>query len=272
MVGLHLRLSHWHALQPTSYEAMKSLTVDLTLLAIVAVVFAFAGWIKGVIGLGLPTIATGLLGLYVTPVQAAAIVVLPAVLTNVWQMLVGPGFVKMMRRLWPMLACVVFGTVATAGVVAKADVKLTVAALGAAIMAYSAHALLGTSLRVPPRWETVVGSAAGLACGIISGTTGVFVVPTIPFLQALQLGKDEMVQAIGITAFTSAFALALGLGVHGALGLDSLVPATTAVLAAFTGMGVGQVVRSGLSIETFRRWVLLGLGGLGAIMLLRGLL
>ena len=65
--------------------------------------------------------------------------------------------------------------------------------------------------------------------------------------------------------------LALGLGVHGALRAESAIPAATAVAAAFAGMGLGQVVRSGLSIETFRRWVLIGLGGLGAVMLARGL-
>lgn len=56
--------------------------IDWPLLAIVALIFAFAGWIKGVIGLGLPTIATGLLGAFIAPVQAAAIVVLPALITN----------------------------------------------------------------------------------------------------------------------------------------------------------------------------------------------
>ena len=244
---------------------------DWLLLAIVALIFTFAGWIKGVIGLGLPTIATGLLGLFMAPVQAASIVVLPAILTNIRQMLIGPGFLMMLRRLWPMLASVVAGTVATAGIVAKADVRLTVSALGAALIAYSLHALYGKKLRVPPRWEGLIGAAAGLANGIISGTTGVFVVPTVPFLQALDLDKDEMVQAIGITAFTSAFALALGLGVHGALRAEAVWPAATAVAAAFAGMGLGQVVRSGLSIETFRRWVLIGLAGLGATMLSRGL-
>ena len=91
---------------------------DWLLLAIIALIFTFAGWIKGVIGLGLPTIATGLLGLFMAPVQAASIVVLPAILTNIWQMLIGPGFLMMLRRLWPMLASVVAGTVATAGIVA----------------------------------------------------------------------------------------------------------------------------------------------------------
>jgi len=246
--------------------------LDWPVLATVALIFTFAGWIKGVIGLGLPTIATGLLGLFMAPVQAASIVVLPAILTNIWQMLIGPGFLMMLRRLWPMLAAVVVGTVASAGVVARADVRFTVAALGAALIAYSLHALYGTKLRVPPHWEGSIGAAAGLANGIISGTTGVFVVPTVPFLQALELDKDEMVQAIGITAFTSAFALALGLGVHGALRTEAAWPAATAVAAAFAGMALGQVVRSGLSVETFRRWVLIGLACLGATMLSRGLL
>ena len=116
---------------------------DWTMLAIVAVVFGVAGWIKGVIGLGLPTIATGMLGLFMAPVQAASIVVLPALLTNVWQMLVGPGFVMLLRRLWPMLACVLLGTIPTAGIVSKADVRVTVAALGVALIVYTLHALIG---------------------------------------------------------------------------------------------------------------------------------
>lgn len=243
---------------------------DWTVLALVFVIFAVAGWIKGVIGLGLPTIATGMMGLFLPPAQAAAIVVLPAVLTNVWQMLYGPGFIALVRRLWPMLAAGVIGTIPTAGIVAKADVKLTVALLGAALIAFSVHALVGTRFRSPQRWEKMIGAAAGLATGIISGTTGVFVVPTVPFLQTLNLDKDEMVQAIGITAFTSAAALMLGLGVHGALGRAYAVPAGVAVAAAFAGMGLGQLVRSGLSVQTFRRWVLIGLAALGATMLVRG--
>lgn len=242
---------------------------DWTILAFVAGVFAVAGWIKGVIGLGLPTIATGLLGLAMPPVQAAAIVVLPALLTNVWQMLVGPGFLTMLRRIWPMLAAVMIATIPTAGIVARADVRVTVGLLGLALMAYTLHALIGTSFRVGPRWETMVGTLAGLTTGVISGTTGVFVVPTVPFLQAIDLSKDELVQAIGITAFTSALALAIGLGVHGTLLFDAAVPAGVAVVAAMAGMGLGQIVRSGLSVEAFRRWVLIGLFGLGASMAAR---
>src|SRR5882724_10047076 len=48
-------------------------------------VFLFAGFIKGAIGLGLPSISMGLLALVMPPAQAAAILIAPALAANVWQ-------------------------------------------------------------------------------------------------------------------------------------------------------------------------------------------
>lgn len=55
------------------------------LFALIAVVLLVAGTVKGVMGLGLPTISVGMLGLVMPPMQAAAMVVIPTFLTNVWQ-------------------------------------------------------------------------------------------------------------------------------------------------------------------------------------------
>src|SRR5215472_12961875 len=68
-------------------------------LLVVAVVFALAGFVKGVIGLGLPTISMGPLAIVMPPVEAAAILILPSFITNVWQMLVGPSLRDVFRRL-----------------------------------------------------------------------------------------------------------------------------------------------------------------------------
>jgi uncharacterized membrane protein YfcA len=81
------------------------MNLDLFELAIVVAVFVLAGMVKGVIGLGLPTVAMGLLGALMTPNHAAAILVVPALLTNVWQMWDGPALKILLRRLWPMLVC-----------------------------------------------------------------------------------------------------------------------------------------------------------------------
>ena len=73
------------------------------ILAIAGFAFLLAGFVKGVLGQGLPTVAVGVLSLIMSPGEAAALVVVPALLTNIWQGWVGPSLVPLLRRLWPTL-------------------------------------------------------------------------------------------------------------------------------------------------------------------------
>ena len=83
---------------------------SLTPLAFIAAIFLLAGFVKGVIGMGLPTVAVGLLGLTMPPSQAAAVLILPSLVTNVWQAFAGGHFRDVARRLWPMLVGICIGT------------------------------------------------------------------------------------------------------------------------------------------------------------------
>src|SRR5690606_13534729 len=78
-------------------------------LFLIVAVFLLAGFVKGVIGLGLPTVAMGLLATRMAPAHALAIVIVPAITTNIWQTFVGPYFYGLVRRLWPMLIGLLFG-------------------------------------------------------------------------------------------------------------------------------------------------------------------
>lgn len=80
----------------------------LTLLVLAT--FVLAGAVKGVIGLGLPTIAMGLLGMAMSPAQAAALLIVPSTLTNLWQLAFGGHLRALLKRLWPMLAMIFVGT------------------------------------------------------------------------------------------------------------------------------------------------------------------
>ena len=73
------------------------------LLIFIAAAFLLAGFIKGVIGLGLPTVSMGLLAVTMPPAQALAIVIVPAIVTNIWQTFVGPYLRDIVRRLWPLM-------------------------------------------------------------------------------------------------------------------------------------------------------------------------
>src|SRR3981081_1546430 len=74
------------------------------LLPFIAAAFLLAGFVKGVIGLGLPTVAMGLLAGSMPPAHAMAIVLIPAIVTNIVQTFVGPYLRDIMRRLWTLMA------------------------------------------------------------------------------------------------------------------------------------------------------------------------
>ena len=240
-------------------------------LAAIAAVYVLAGAVKGAIGLGLPTVSMAMLGIWLPVEQAAAILVLPAFLTNIWQSLAGGALLSLLLRLWPMLVGLVAGTALTVGIMTGGNATLTGAFLGAILTIYAGLSLVGFNITVPRRAEPVLGPAAGMTTGLITGVTGIFVIPAAPYVQALALGKDEFVQAIGIIALIASAALALGLGVNDSLGPDVAIPGSVAVVAAFGGMSMGQAIRARLSVEVFRYWILIGLAALGGMMVVRAI-
>src|ERR1700684_3198113 len=131
-------------------------------LVIVAAAFLLAGLVKGVTGLALPTVGVGLLSLAMPPAHAAALIVVPALVTNVWQMLSGPGLWSLVRRLWPMQLAICLGTWASASLLAGSETKFASAALGIALIAYAAFGLINARLPdVPPRAEWWLGAIVG---------------------------------------------------------------------------------------------------------------
>lgn len=240
--------------------------------ALTAATFVLAGFVKGVIGLGLPTIAMGLLGSLMPPAEAAALLVIPSVVTNLWQMAGGPGLGPLLRRLWPMLAGILAGSWLGAGLLNGAGGAAAMAGLGLALLAYAAVGLLPWKLpRVPPGREAWAGPLVGAATGLVTAATGVFVIPAVPYLGALGLSRDALVQALGLSFTVSTLALALSLGASGVFSTALVGGSALAVLPALAGMGLGGAVRRRVSAEAFRRWFFLGLLALGAQLLARGL-
>lgn len=241
------------------------------LLATVIGTFFIAGVVKGVTGMGLPTVAMGVLGALVSPLAAASLLVVPAFVTNVWQIFAGPGLPALARRLWPMMLAIMIGTMSGASMLVSGDMRLTTRLLGATLAAYSLYTLLARQLHVPRGLERWLSPAIGLATGLVTGASGVFVVPAVPYLQALAFDRDELVQALGLSFTVSTLALAAGLAGRGAFHTGHLALSTLAIAPALAGMWAGRRIRARVSPTTFRRWFLLCLLLLGAEMLARSL-
>jgi len=246
--------------------------MELSILVYVLAVFALAGFTKGIIGLGLPTISMGLRAVVLSPVEAAALLILPSLVTNVWQMLDGPHLKSLVRRLWPLNLGVCVGTWAGAAFLSGLGGPYGALALGIALMAYAVSGLAALKLAVPPGAEGWMGPLAGAGTGAITAATGVFVIPAVPYLQAIGLTKDELVQALGLSFTVSTLALAVTLAGGADLDVGLAWPSAAGVAVALAGMRLGQAVRARLSAATFRLWFFAGLLALGAYLAARGLL
>ena len=246
--------------------------MSLTLPEILALlgIFMLAGTVKGVIGLGLPTVSMGLLSLLMSPGQAAALLLVPSLVTNFWQLCTGPDVRALCRRLWPMMACVALGTLLTTGTLTAGNNPLAPLALGVCLVVY---ALLGFShfqWQISPAVERGFGPLCGVLTGLISGATGVFVIPAVPYLNALGLARDDLVQALGLSFTVSTLALAAGLAWQHALPGALLGTSFLALVPALVGMWLGGVLRRHCRPAVFRRCFFIGLLALGIEILWQG--
>ena len=230
---------------------------------VVGVTFFVAGFVKGVAGMGLPTVAMGILSAMMPPVSAASLLVIPSFVTNFWQLFTGPNFIVLIKRLWVMMLGIMVGTLAGSWLLTSTNTVYTSVGLGSALIVYALHGLFAKPLSVPARLERPLSPVIGLTTGLINGGTGVFTLPAVPYLQALGFFKDDLIQALGLSFTVSTIALAAGLARGGAFHLGNITLSALAIIPALLGMWVGTKVRKRISPATFRRWFLIFIAILG---------
>ncbi len=151
--------------------------MDTSLLLFITVTFVLAGFVKGVIGLGLPTIAVGVLGVVMAPAQAAALLAIPNLATNGWQIATGPDSAARCAgsgRCSPRSASA--PGPAPALLQQEKDGPATLW-LGARAGALCGRWAEGRQAARATSWEGWLSPVIGFATGIVTAATGVFVLP-----------------------------------------------------------------------------------------------
>lgn len=247
------------------------MSVDLhALIPLIALTFLLAGFVKGVVGLGLPTVSVGLLGLAMPPMQAAALLIVPSMVTNLWQLACGPRFLGLMKRLAGLLLGVIVGTLLVGAWLGGDAPRQATGVLGLALVAYALLGLAAIPLHLPARHEPWAGPLVGLATGALTAVTGVFVIPAVPYLGALGLQRDELVRPSACRSAPRPWPWR-SLGVHGDLLEPQMLGASLLTLVpALGGMLLGQWLRQRISATLFRRCFFVGLLLLGADLAWRG--
>lgn len=245
-------------------------------LAVIGVTFLLAGGVKGIIGMGMPTVSLAILTAMLGLQPAMALLLVPTLVTNLWQALIGGHLATIVRRLWPFLLASMLAVWPGVMVLARVDDRWLSLLLGVLITGYALVNLGSLRLTFASGYhrknETAYSLVSGLANGLITGMTGSSVFPGVVYLQSLGLPRDQLIQAMGTLFIVAILMLGLAMGSEQLLSGELLGISAAAVLPALLGMNLGQRVRRRLSETSFRRVFFLGLWVMGSYLILRALM
>lgn len=226
---------------------------DLSILFSIIATFLLAGTVKGVIGLGLPTVSLAVLAVLLDLTTAMALLLVPSFVTNVWQALAGGMGKKVVKRIWHFLLMASITVWLGATALTRLELHLLSALLGGLLIVYAGINLWGFRFSIPHRHEIWLGPIAGLMNGVFTGMTGSFVVPGVMYLQGIGLPRDALIQSMGMLFTVST--IALGAALHGTrlLTPEHAMVSLIALIPAMAGMIAGQKIRKKLPEQLFRR-------------------
>jgi uncharacterized membrane protein YfcA len=210
----------------------------------------------------------GLLGLFIPPGAAAALLLLPSLATNVLQC-AGRYFISICAVLWPMWLGIVAGALLTPLPSLADGGDMVRAGLGMLLLAYSAYGLARPTIALSPKpgARHLTAFAVGCVTGVLTAATGVFIVPMIMFLQMLGFEKEKLVQALGISFTVCTLTLGASLGWSASWRTLFSVEGALALVCAFAGMWLGLRLRDRIPAAGFRTLFFTMLALIGAALI-----
>ncbi|MBX2805632.1 MAG: sulfite exporter TauE/SafE family protein [Hyphomicrobiales bacterium] len=228
-------------------------------LLIAAVLFIFAGGVKGLIGVGLPTVAIALLINLMPLSDAVAVMFIPAFVSNVWQASSGGNAGIILKRFWPFLLCLFIGTWFGVSILVIADPDLMAGLFGLVLSIYSALSLARPAPLPLAPFEVWLSPVLGAINGLISGMTGSYLMPGVLYMQALGLRRDELIQAMGVFFLCAVIALGVALAGQNVMQLSHAGYSLLMLPPTMAGYFLGERYRKTLPEETFRKVFFAGL-------------
>ena len=232
-------------------------------------VFFIAGIIKGVVGFGMPLFAITVLAASMPLTTAIAANIAPSFITNIVQAFRGPHLGALFKRLWPFLVPAIGLIWVGIAIQARVDPALPGFLLGLLAMGFAAISFSPFKPRLSARLEKPVGFAVGLVNGVVTGITGIFILPGGLYLQALNLKRDELVQALGLLFMLSTFTIGVLFAVKAILTPALTALSLLAVVPALIGQRIGERLRWRISEALFRTLFLSGLALIGLSLVIR---
>jgi len=243
--------------------------MEWSLLAFAVVGLFLAGIVKGATGLGYSSCALPFLVSAIGLKPAMALVVVPAMATNVTVACTAGHFFETSRRFASLYLAMLPGIAVGVYLLVWVNQAVAVQLLGVIIIAYVLLTVFRPQMSLPQALEGVLKVPTGFANGVLTGLTGSQVMPLFPYMMSLNLDPGRMVQAINLAVLLASLLLAIGLLAAGIMTAQLLGVSVLALAPALAGCQLGTMARRYIPVDKFKSVVLFVLLVTGALLVLR---
>lgn len=230
---------------------------------LIGLVFVLAGTIKGTVGIGLPTVSVAILSQFIAPHTAVALVVIPLVVSNLWQVMRSKAGLGTIRQYWVLIAFMVVTLWFTTFLTVAISPQVLLAAIGIAIVIFSASSLAWTPPMLPDRFDRPAQGVAGFLGGVLGGLTSIWSPPIVTYLIARRTDGEDFVRATGMFIFLGGIPLALGFWQTGLLNAQTAPLSAMMIVPTLIGFTMGELIRKRMGAGMFRTvllWIFLLMG------------
>ena len=228
----------------------------VTLLLTALLIYFIAGVIKGTLGIGFPTTAVSLMAQFTDARTAITLVIMPMLITNLWQVWRSGQFISVIRQIrWLLITMLVFITVFSQ-LSSLVAVDLLAGILGLIVALYALHSLFAKPLILDPVYDKPVQFIVGITSGIMGGLVSVWAPPILIYLNARQLPKEQFVATAGVILLLGSSVLLVSYQASGILNYGLFLCSMLLIVPSLTGFAVGETMRRSISAQRFQRLLL----------------
>ncbi len=231
-----------------------SVTTEVLLLALL--VFLLAGIVKGVLGIGLPTISISMLAQFVDPRVAIAFLLLPALITNVWQIYRGGQIKRSALKLWPFVSVMAVVLFISSLFAARANTKILVLGIGIMVVLWTVTSLMKSPPRIPAHFDRPAQFVLGTVAGVMGGLTAIWSPPMVVYLLSIKCDKEDFVRFTGFMIICGTVPLTIGYLLNGLMDKKLAIASLMMIVPTLLGFSIGEYLRRYLGGRQFQRAVL----------------
>ena len=242
---------------------------QVTLWAACAFFFILGGFVKGTMGVGLPLVVVPTLSLLIPAPQAMGLLVMPVLISNLWQAMEAGNVPYSLRRFGSLIVVQLIVTWMTVKYSSGLSVDTLNLLIALSLLIAVVWMGLKPNFQVPSRYELpaciLVGALAGFMGGV-SSLTGPFI---ITLLMALKLSREPFIGSISIIYLAASMPMYGAMIWYDRFGWTEVMLSALGLIPMFMGLQAGKMLRHRLSEDTFRKILLTYLFVLAIVLALK---